>query len=254
MSGADDHEQSFLSHLVELRQRLLKALAAIVLVAIVLLPFSGKIYALMSAPLLAQLPEGSSMVAVQIASPFLTPFKMTLLLSVFVAIPAVLYQLWAFVAPGLYPQEKRITVPVLVSACVLFYLGCVFAYFVVFPLAFAFFTAAAPDGVAFMPDITHYLDFMLLLFFAFGLAFEVPIVVFILISAGVTSPEALAKKRPYIIVGAFAVGMLLTPPDVISQTLLAVPMWLLYEAGIVISKVLLKPRPEEQPSDPGSSS
>ncbi len=243
MNAPDDREQSFLSHLVELRQRLLKALVAVALVALVLLPFSGKIYAVMSAPLLAQLPDGSNMVAVQVASPFLTPFKMTLLLALFLAMPAVLYQLWAFVAPGLYQHEKRITVPVLVSSCALFYLGCLFAYFVVFPLAFAFFAAVAPEGVTFMPDITHYLDFMLLLFFAFGIAFEVPIVVFILISAGVTTPEALTKKRPYIIVGAFAMGMLLTPPDVISQTLLAVPMWLLYEAGIVISKILLKPKP-----------
>ncbi len=251
MTAPDDREQSFLSHLVELRQRLLKALAAVVVVTLVLLPFSGDIYSMLSAPLLAQLPEGSNMVAVQVASPFLTPFKMTLLLGLFLAMPAVLYQLWAFVAPGLYTHEKRITVPVLVSSCVLFYLGCLFAYFVVFPLAFAFFAAVAPEGVTFMPDITHYLDFMLLLFFAFGIAFEVPIVVFILISAGVTSPETLARKRPYVVVGAFVVGMLLTPPDVISQTLLAVPMWLLYEAGIAISKVLLKPKPEPDPADPG---
>ncbi len=239
MTAPDDREQSFLSHLVELRQRLLKALAAVVVVTLVLLPFSGDIYSMLSAPLLAQLPEGSNMVAVQVASPFLTPFKMTLLLGLFLAMPAVLYQLWAFVAPGLYTHEKRITVPVLVSSCVLFYLGCLFAYFVVFPLAFAFFAAVAPEGVTFMPDITHYHDFMLLLFFAFGIAFEVPIVVFILISAGVTSPETLARKRPYVVVGAFVVGMLLTPPDVISQTLLALPVYALYELGILAAAILV---------------
>lgn len=235
-----DTEQSFLSHLVELRQRLMWGVLSVVLVTLALLPFSRNIYEFLSAPLLEQLPEGVNMVAVEIASPFLTPFKMTLFTAVFLSMPMLIYQVWSFVAPGLYQHEKRIAVPILVSSCGLFYLGCAFAYFVVFPLVFAFFNAMTPTGVTFMPDISHYLDFLLLIFFAFGLAFEVPIVVFILLALGVTTPEALHAKRPYVVVGAFVMGMLLTPPDIISQTLLALPMWLLYELGIVFSKLLLR--------------
>ncbi|MEM6573687.1 MAG: twin-arginine translocase subunit TatC [Pseudomonadota bacterium] len=238
-----DTEQSFLSHLVELRQRVMWAVLAVLIITLCLLPFSRDIYNFLAAPLLDELPEGVTMVAVEVASPFLTPFKMTLLTGVFLAMPVIIFQIWSFVAPGLYNHEKRIAVPILVSSCALFYLGCAFAYFVVFPLVFAFFNAVTPEGVTFMPDIAHYLNFLLLIFFAFGLAFEVPIVVFILLALGVTTAESLHEKRPYIIVGAFVVGMLLTPPDIISQTLLALPMWVLYELGIIFSKILLNRMP-----------
>ena len=235
MSEPADQEQSFLSHLVELRQRLLRAALAVLVVLLILLPFAQDVYSFLSAPLLAALPEGVNMVAYEVASPFLTPFKMTMLAAVFLAMPVILYQLWAFVAPGLYQNEKRIAAPIVVSSCVLFYLGCAFAYFVVFPLVFAFFNAVAPEGVTYMPDIRNYLDFMLLLFFAFGMAFEVPIVVFILLATGVTTAESLATKRPYVIVGAFAVGMLLTPPDIISQTLLAQAQQWTRSSGLLCS-------------------
>ena len=239
-------EQSFLSHLVELRSRLLRMVATILAFAIVLLPFSSRIYALFADPMMAQLPAGSTMIAVEVASPFLAPFKMTLMLAVFLSVPVLLYQAWSFVAPGLYRNEKRIAIPILISSSILFYVGCAFAYFVVFPLVFAFFSAAAPAGVTVAPDISHYLSFMLVLFFAFGAAFEVPVVVFILVAAGITSPDTLSKKRPYVIVGAFAIGMLLTPPDVISQVLLALPMWVLFEAGILASRLLLGKRIADQ--------
>ncbi len=234
-----DKEQSFISHLVELRQRVMWAVIAVAGITICLLPFSRDIYNFLAAPLLNELPEGVTMVAVEVASPFLTPFKMTLLTGVFLAVPVIIYQIWSFVSPGLYGHEKRIAVPILISSCALFYLGCAFAYYVVFPLIFAFFNAVTPEGVTFMPDIAHYLSFLLVIFFAFGLAFEVPIVVFILLALGVTTAESLQEKRPYVIVGAFVAGMLLTPPDIISQTLLALPMWVLYELGIIFSKMLL---------------
>ena len=239
-------EQSFLSHLVELRARLLRMVVTILAFAVCLLPFSSEIYALFADPMMAQLPPGSTMIAVEIASPFLAPFKMTLMLAVFLSVPVILYQAWSFVAPGLYRNEKRIAIPILISSSILFYVGCAFAYFVVFPLMFAFFSAAAPEGVTVAPDISQYLSFMLVLFFAFGAAFEVPIVVFILVAAGITTPDSLAKKRSYVIVGAFALGMLLTPPDIISQTLLALPMWVLFEAGIIASRLFLGKKIAEQ--------
>jgi len=229
-------EQPFLSHLVELRDRLLRMVIAILLVFLVLFPFANEIYTFMAEPIRAQLPEGSQMIATQVASPFLTPFKLALVVALFVAMPYVLYQFWAFVAPGLYTHEKRLAVPLLASSIVLFYLGMAFAYFVVFPLVFGFFTAVTPDGVAQMPDIAFYLEFVLKLFFAFGVAFEIPIATILLVAVGATTPEALGRKRPYVIVGVFIAGMLLTPPDVVSQTLLAIPMWLLYELGIFFSR------------------
>lgn len=229
-------EQPFLSHLVELRDRLLRMVVAILLVFLVLFPFANEIYTFMAEPIRAQLPEGSQMIATQVASPFLTPFKLALVVALFVAMPYVLYQFWAFVAPGLYTHEKRLAVPLLASSIVLFYLGMAFAYFVVFPLVFGFFTAVTPDGVAQMPDIAFYLEFVLKLFFAFGVAFEIPIATILLVAVGATTPEALGRKRPYVIVGVFIAGMLLTPPDVVSQTLLAIPMWLLYELGIFFSR------------------
>ena len=186
------------------------------------------------------------MIATQVASPFLTPFKMTLCVALFLAMPVVIYQIWAFVAPGLYRKEKRFGVPLLISSVMLFYLGLAFAYAVVFPLMFAFFTAAAPEGVAVMTDITSYLDFVLVIFFAFGIAFEVPIATVMLVWAGLTTPANLGSKRPYVLLGAFVMGMLLTPPDVISQTLLAVPVYLLYEAGIIMSRVLMPDKRDDE--------
>ena len=231
-----------MEHLVELRSRLLKASFAVLAVLVVLLPFSRKLYATLAAPLTAVLPEGSSMIAIDVASPFLTPFKLALLLALILSIPVVLYQLWAFVAPALYREEKRLARPLLYSAVLLFYAGCAFAYFVVFPLVFGFFTRVAPDGVTVMTDISKYLDFVITLFLAFGLTFEVPIATIILVATGITTIDKLKKIRAYVLVGAFAMGMLLTPPDVISQTLLALPMWLLFEIGLLMSWLLLPHR------------
>jgi sec-independent protein translocase protein TatC len=245
-------EQPFVSHLIELRDRLIRMLIAIFVVFLVLFPFANEIYTYVAAPLMAQLPEGNTMIATQVAAPFLTPFKLALVAAVFLSMPYLLYQFWGFVAPGLYQHEKRLATPLLISSIVLFYLGMAFAYFVVFPLVFAFLSASTPDGVAMMTDISAYLDFVLALFFAFGIAFEIPIATILLVAAGVTTPEDLARKRPYVIVGAFVIGMLLTPPDVISQTLLAVPMWLLFELGILFAKIMVRRRTtdDESPDDP----
>ena len=242
MNNPDDQELSFLEHLVELRSRLLKACAAILVILIILLPFARSLYATLAAPLTAVLPEGSSMIAIDVASPFLTPFKLALLMSLILAIPIVIYQLWAFVAPALYREEKRLARPLLYTSVLLFYAGCAFAYFVVFPLVFGFFTRVAPEGVTVMTDISKYLDFVITLFLAFGIAFEVPIATIILVATGVTSVDRLKKMRGFVVVGAFAAGMLLTPPDVISQTLLALPMWVLFEIGLLMSRLLLPHR------------
>jgi sec-independent protein translocase protein TatC len=207
---------------------------SVFVVFLCLVYFAQDLYRYVAMPLVASLPEGASMIATDVASPFLAPFKLTLVLSFFVAIPFVLYQIWAFIAPGLYKREKKLVAPLLASSTILFYLGMAFAYFVVFPLAFMFFNSVAPEGVLVSTDISSYLNFVLKLFFAFGLAFEIPIAVILMCWTGVTTAEQLAKKRPYVIVGAFFVGMLLTPPDIISQTLLAVPMWILFEIGVVI--------------------
>ena len=241
----EDPELSFIEHLVELRSRLLKACSAVLVVLIVLLPFSRKLYSLLATPLTAVLPEGSSMIAIDVASPFLIPFKLSLLLALLLSIPVVLYQLWAFVAPALYLKEQRLARPLLYSAVVLFYSGCAFAYFVVFPLVFGFFTRVAPEGVTVMTDISKYLDFVTTLFLAFGITFEVPIATIILVATGIITVEKLSKMRGYVLVGAFALGMMLTPPDVISQTLLAVPMWLLFEIGLLMSRILLPHRVKE---------
>jgi sec-independent protein translocase protein TatC len=238
-------EETLLSHLIELRSRLLKAGAAVLFLFIILVPFADEVFNRVALPLMEKLPEGSTMIATQVASPFLTPFKTTMFAALFVAMPAVLYQLWSFAAPGLYTKEKRFAIPLLVSSTFLFYLGALFAYVVVFPLMFGFFTSAAPAGVSVMTDISSYLDFVLVLFFAFGLSFEVPIATVILVWSGLTSIENLEKNRAYVFLGAFIVGMLITPPDVISQTLLAVPVYLLYECGILLSKTLNTNREEE---------
>ena len=245
MSENPEAEQSFISHLVELRSRLLRAVATVLLVSAALLPFSDNLYQLIAEPLLRFLPEGSGMIAIDVAAPFFTPIKLTLLSGLFLSMPVVIYQLWAFVAPGLYRHEKRLAIPLLISAVLLFYLGVAFAYFVVFPLAFAFFVGTTPEGVAMMTDISRYLDFVLLLFFAFGLAFEVPVATILLVATGMVDVDELAGKRAYVLVGAFVVGMLLTPPDAISQTLLAIPMWLLFEVGIVMARLLIRQHENE---------
>ena len=215
---------------------------AVLILFLALFPFSEQIFSTVAQPLLALMPEGTSMIATSVTSPFLVPFKLVLLLAVLLAVPYLLHQLWAFVAPGLYSHEKKLAAPLLISSVLLFYCGIAFAYFVVFPLLFAFFIAVAPEGVAVMTDIGQYLDFIIAIFFAFGIAFEVPVATFLLILAGVTTADDMAKKRPYIIVGAFVIGMMLTPPDVISQSLLAVPMWALFEIGLIMSRLFIKPK------------
>ncbi|MEQ9845938.1 Sec-independent protein translocase subunit TatC [Pectobacterium brasiliense] len=233
---ADEETQPLISHLIELRKRLLNSIICVLAVFISLVYFANDIYQLVSAPLIEQLPAGASMIATDVASPFFTPIKLTMIVSVFVAAPLVLYQVWAFVAPALYKHERRLMIPLLVSSSLLFYMGMAFAYFVVFPLAFGFFAKTAPIGVLIATDINNYLDFVMALFMAFGISFEVPVAIVLLCWSGVVTPEDLKKKRPYILVGAFVVGMLLTPPDVFSQTLLAIPMYLLFEIGVFFSR------------------
>jgi len=232
----EGEEQPFVSHLIELRDRLLRVVLAVIVVFLGLVPFANWLFTRLAGPLMAHLPEGSSMVAIDVASPFFTPFKLALVVSIFIAMPYILYQLWAFVAPGLYLHERKRVIPLLVSSTALFYIGAAFAYFVVFPLVFGFLTHTAPQGVEVMTDISRYLDFVLTLFFAFGIAFEVPVAVVLLVWTGVVKPQSLKEKRAYIVVGAFVIGMMLTPPDIISQTLLALPMWLLFELGVFLGE------------------
>lgn len=238
--SSQDQELPLVQHLVELRQRLLRIVIFVLVVFCGLFYFANEIYYLVSAPLQNLLPDNSSMIAVDVISPFLTPLKLTFFVAVLVSIPYILYQIWAFIAPGLYRHEKRLAVPLLASSVLLFYFGMAFAYFVVFPLLFSFVTGIGLTGVATMTDISKYLDFVLQLFFAFGFAFEIPVATVLLIHAGVISPEGLVKKRPYIVVGCFVVGMLLTPPDVFSQILLAVPMWMLFEVGVFFGKFVYR--------------
>ncbi|MGG2299757.1 twin-arginine translocase subunit TatC [Aeromonas veronii] len=243
-------EQPLISHLVELRTRLLRSITAILVVFLALIYFSNNIYDFVAQPLLSQLPEGTSMIATDVATPFLTPIKLTLVVSFFVAIPYLLYQAWAFIAPGLYQHERRLIMPLVVSSALLFYAGMAFAYYVVFPLVFGFFTSTAPAGVTVATDIASYLDFVLTLFFAFGVAFEIPVATILLCWTGVTTPQNLKEKRPYVVVGVFVVGMLLTPPDVFSQTLLAIPMWALWEIGLFFARFYVKKEDEEQQEQP----
>ena len=235
--ASQDPPQPLVAHLTELRNRLLRAVLAVLLIFCALFAWANEIYSYVSAPLRALLPAGSSMIATEVASPFLTPFKLTVFAALFLAMPYLLLQIWSFVAPGMYRNEKRVAVPLLISSIVLFYAGTAFAYYLVFPLVFGFFTSVGPGDVAIMTDINRYLDFVLKLFFAFGLAFEIPIAAVILIRAGITTAEQLARWRPYIIVGCFVLGMLLTPPDMISQALLAIPMWILFEAGLLLGRM-----------------
>ena len=236
----DLSKQPFMAHLIEFRDRALRAFISILIIFAALFSFSQELYLYISEPIRQYLPANTSMIATEVASPFLTPFKLTLVLSLFAAMPYILYQVWAFVAPGLYQREKKIVVPLFFSSVFLFYAGMAFAYYIVFPLVFMFFTSIAPEGVNVMPDIRSYLDFVLKLFFAFGLSFEIPIAVVILSWMGAVDPDNLVKKRPYVFVLCFVLGMLLTPPDIISQTLLAIPMWLLFEIGILFGR-LVKP-------------
>jgi sec-independent protein translocase protein TatC len=229
-------EQPFVSHLVELRDRLLRVVLVVVVIFLALAPFANWLFTQLSGPLTRQLPEGSSLVAIGVVSPFFTPFKLAMVIAIFAAMPYILYQAWAFIAPGLYRHERQRVFPLMLSSTLLFYLGAAFAYYVVFPLVFGFLSSTAPEGVEFIPDISNYLDFVLTLFFAFGIAFEVPVATVLLVWSGAVTPEALRAKRSYIIVAAFVIGMFLTPPDVISQTLLALPMWLLFEVGVFMSE------------------
>ncbi|WP_371187271.1 twin-arginine translocase subunit TatC [Thalassotalea maritima] len=235
---------SLFEHLLELRSRLLAMVVSVLVVFLCLAYFAQDIYQYLAKPLLAVLPDGANMIATDVASPFFAPFKLTLVVSIFVAMPFVLYQIWRFIAPGLYTNEKRLVAPLLFGSSLLFYGGVAFAYFVVFPLAFEFFSNFAPAGVTIATDISSYLDFVLKLFFAFGAAFEIPIAIILMCWTGFTTVESLRIKRPYVIVGVFVVGMLLTPPDVISQTLLALPMWLLFEIGLILAS-FYRPRDEE---------
>ncbi|MBU3006206.1 twin-arginine translocase subunit TatC [Paraglaciecola arctica] len=228
---------SLIAHLIELRGRVLKAVVSVFVVFLCLVYFAQDLYHWLATPLLDTLPENAQMIATDVASPFFAPFKLTMVLSFFIAIPVILYQIWGFVAPGLYKNEKRLVAPLLLSSTLLFYLGMAFAYYVVFPLAFAFFSSVAPEGVAINTDISSYLNFVLKIFFAFGLAFEIPVAVVLMCWTGMTTVESLRAKRPYVIVAVFVVGMLLTPPDIISQTLLAIPMWVLYEFGIIVGSI-----------------
>ncbi len=235
-------EVPFVSHLIELRDRLLRVVLLVLMIFLVLFYFANDIYTYLAEPLTAHMSKDSTMIATDVISPFLTPMKLSLVLSIFLVMPYILYQLWSFIAPGLYKHEKELAFPLLVSSIILFYSGMAFAYYVVFPLIFGFITAIAPEGVEVMTDISKYLDFVLMLFFAFGAAFEVPVATVLLVAAGITTPDNLIKKRAYIIVGAFVLGMFLTPPDVISQIMLAVPMWMLFELGVIASRMVVKRR------------
>lgn len=230
----------FIGHLMELRDRLLRSVLAVIVIFLVAFPFANDIYHILAMPLVTNLPEGGSMIATGVVSPFLTPIKLAFIVSIFAAFPYLIFEAWAFIAPGLYKHEKKLAVPLIVSSAILFYVGIAFAYFIVLPNVFIFMMSMAIDGVNHAPDITYYLDFALKLFFAFGIAFEVPIATILLVLGGVTTPDSLSEKRPYIIVGAFIFGMLLTPPDPASQLMLAIPMWILFEIGLLLSRMIKK--------------
>ncbi|MEM7194604.1 MAG: twin-arginine translocase subunit TatC [Pseudomonadota bacterium] len=238
----DPTEGTLISHLIELRDRLLRGIGSVLVFFILLNIFPGanNLYEILADPLMSALPEGNSMISTEPHGPFFVPFKFAFACAFALAVPYLLYQLWAFVAPGLYQHEKRLVMPLLLSSSLLFYLGILFAYYAVFPIIFNFFANTAPEGVAVMTDINAYLGFVVKLFFAFGVAFEVPVATMLMIRMGITTRESLAEKRPYIIIAAFVVGMLLTPPDIFSQTLLAIPVWLLFEAGLIASKYMMK--------------
>lgn len=238
-------EGTLISHLLELRDRLMKAFIAVIVVFIPCAIYSNELFSFVAQPLLAQLPAGSSLIATSVISPFMTPFKLGFYVALFIAMPVVLWQLWAFVAPGLYKHEKRFAVPLLVSSILLFYVGVAFAYLIVFPVMFQFFAGTTPAGVRMMTDIASYLDFVTTMFFCFGLAFEVPVVVVLLVLTGITTVDKLAASRGYVLIGIFVIAALLTPPDAVSQTIMAVPMYLLYEGGLIMARVMSKMRRPE---------
>ncbi len=239
-SAEEEKELTLIDHLVELRDRILKSLVAVVLIFLCLFPFANEIYVFIADPLIAALPENASMIAIDPTSPFFAPFKLTFYAAVVIAAPYILYQLWSFVAPGLYRNEKAVAMPLFISSVFLFYLGIAFARYVLFGIVFGFFISVAPEGITVAPDISSFLSFALTIFFAFGLAFEVPIAVFLFIWAGLAEPESLVSKRPYVVVGCFVVAMLLTPPDPFSQSMLALPMWALFELGILAGRLARK--------------
>tara|TARA_B100000575_G_scaffold249267_1_gene215558 strand:+ start:526 stop:1263 length:738 start_codon:yes stop_codon:yes gene_type:complete len=243
-----NNKNSLTSHLLELRSRLLTIVSAVLICALILSPFANYFYNLLALPLTNVLPEGSSMIAVDVASPFFAPFKLILLLSIIITFPISIYNFWAFISPGLYKNEKNFIAPILISSTLLFYLGILFAYFIVFPLIFSFFTSIAPQGIEIATDINSFLNFAIKIFFAFGLAFEVPIITFLTVMLNISTVDSLSKKRPYIIVFAFILGMILTPPDVISQVLLAVPIWMLFEFGLLLAKLIKKNKGKSKPA------
>ena len=239
-----NREDSFISHLIEMRDRLLRAVLGVVILFVVLFPWAQDLYALLAKPMLASLPQGGQMIATEVTTPFFVPMKVTMMTAFLLAMPWVFYQAWAFVAPGLYQHEKRLGVPLVIASVILFLLGMAFAYFLVFPVVFGFIVGVAPDGVAVMTDIGKYLDFVMTLFMAFGLTFEVPVAVVLLVKMGMVSVAKLREIRPYVIVGAFVIGAIFTPPDIISQFMLAIPLWILYELGILISLLITRSTPK----------
>ncbi len=245
-AAEEEKELTLIDHLVELRDRLLKSIIVIVLLFLALFYFANDIYTYVANPLIEALPEGSSMIAIDPTSPFFAPFKLTFYVSFLIAAPYVLYQLWSFIAPGLYKNEKSVAIPLFISSVLLFYSGIAFARYVLFPFVFAFFISVAPEGIAVSPDINSVLSFALTIFLAFGIAFEVPIAVFILIWTGIAEADSLSKKRPYVVVGCFIVGMLLTPSDPFTQSMLAIPMWLLFELGIVAGRMVARRQAQEE--------
>ncbi len=251
-------EMTFVQHLVELRDILLRSVIAILVIFISLFPFANEVYGFIAAPIISVLPQGSNIIAIGVISPFLTPLKMALIMAVYLAMPFLLYQIWKFIAPALYKHERQMIVPLVVSSTILFYAGLLFSFYVVFPVIFSFLSSIGPSIVDFTPDIQYYLDFVLKVSFAFGVAFEVPIATILLIMFGVTTVENLKKNRPYVVIGAFILGMLLTPPDIISQTLIAIPMWLLFEAGLIFAPLFSRKETDDSPrpnnTDPSDGS
>ncbi len=245
-SAEDEKELTLIDHLVELRDRILKCIVAIVVLFLALFTWADQIYLFVAGPLLDVLPEGTSMIAIDPTSPFFAPFKLTFFVALLLAAPYILYQLWSFIAPGLYKKEKTLAIPLFVSSVVLFYSGIAFARYILFSIVFSFFISMAPEGIQVAPDISSFLSFALTIFFAFGVAFEIPIAVFLCIWAGLVEPDSLTEKRPYVVVGCFVVAMLLTPPDPFTQSMLALPMWALFEVGILAGRMIKKRQSEEE--------
>ncbi|MCI5107685.1 MAG: twin-arginine translocase subunit TatC [Pseudomonadales bacterium] len=251
-SAEEEKELTLIDHLVELRDRILKCLVAVVVLFLALFYFANDIYTYVADPLIAALPEGASMIAIDPTSPFFAPFKLTFYVSVLLAAPYILYQLWSFIAPGLYKNEKAVAIPLFISSVILFYGGIAFARYILFGIVFSFFISVAPEGIQVAPDISSFLSFALTIFFAFGIAFEIPVAVFLCIWAGLAEPDSLAEKRPYVVVGCFVVAMLLTPPDPFTQSMLALPMWALFELGILAGRMIRKRQAEEENQISGS--